>query len=132
MSVMPGSSRLQLFLFHQERLYHPGYDTSIAHLETCVDFFSSFHPVACRHGGGRGGVPRPPHHTPTALRLCLPGTSCISSFLRNLGMTLGLVMGVPALIANAFSFFSFLWGLPPSMPGLLVKILQTSFPFLEC
>lgn len=47
-------------------------------------------------------------------------------------MTLGLVMGVPALIANAFSFFNFLWGLPPSMPGLLVKILQTSFPFLEC
>ena len=76
--------------------------------------------------GSRGHLPRPQ-------LLCAsecPGASRLTSS-RNLSTTQP-AGGSACSHGTLFPSSTFFGGFPPSMPGLLVKTLQTSFPFLEC
>lgn len=113
LSGMRGSLHLQLFLFHQERFCHPGYTSSIAHLEAILyEFLFPVSPSGLwTHrgwgwlGSGRGGVPmQPPQDLLKTPYLQMPSSLLYSYFLMNLDVTISFVMGVLALISNSFFF----------------------------
>lgn len=133
----------QLYFFHQERLYHLDiFITLHTWRSFWYEFLSSCHPVVSRHRGWgwRDGVEEgaPNASSPRPLTDSIPPDArqplaFISSFLASLDMTISFVMRFFALISNFFfPYFNFIWGFPLSMPDLLVKTIQTSFPFLEC